>query len=285
MTELQHLLRTGPFHAALHAAIRQRGLTLHRLRTHLARRGVTVALSSLSDWRLGRVRPVQPNSLRAVAELERILAVPEHALLDLLAASGPDGWPTEIPGLVPGFGANDLDMVSRHDTVLVDARRRAGILRSHAVMRARRDGVDRFFMHYYGDRTIPLDRIVVQPLRGCRLGRVVHEDRECVLVAEMLADRPLAAGDTWVFEYEVHDPTAETCVEHKHGIRGFEEQCLLEVRFHPDALPVDCHAFVQRGPDDEPERTAHLVLAVDGAVHHLETAATADWIGIRWRWP
>ncbi len=285
LPDLDTVLRTGPFHTALRTAIRQRGLTLERLRIHLARRDISVALSSLSDWQHGRARPSQPNSLRAVAALEEILGVPAGALIDLLARAGPDGWPDEIPGLVPGFSANDLDMVARQDTVFVDARRRASVMRNRAVVRARRDGVDRFFAHYYGDGSIPVERISVTPLQHCRLGRVAYQPSEFVVVAELLFDHTLNAGDTWVFELEVHDPTALASVEYAHGVRGFEEHCLIEVRFHPDALPVDCHAYVQQGPDDEPQRTADLVLGGDGTVHHLETAATADWIGVRWSWP
>jgi len=48
--DLGRLLYSGPFHEALRAAVRRRGLTLDRLRAHLARRGLIVGLSSLSDW-------------------------------------------------------------------------------------------------------------------------------------------------------------------------------------------------------------------------------------------
>lgn len=285
MADLDTLLRMGPFHAALRAAIRRRGLTLERLRSHLARRDISIALSSLSDWQHGRVRPSQPNSLRALAALEDILDVPPGALVDLLARAGAGGWPEQVPGLVPGFSANDLDMVARQDTVYVDARRRASVVRSRTVSRARRGGVDRFFAHYYGDGSIPVEQITVAPLQHCRLGRVAYQPGEFIVVAELLFDHTLNTGDTWVFEYEVRDPTALPSVEYAHGIRGFEEHCLIEVRFHPAALPVDCHAYVQHGPDTEPQRTADLVLGGDGAVHHLETAATAEWIGVRWSWP
>src|SRR5256885_8599794 len=78
--DLAQLLYTGPFHTALRAAVRERGLTLDRLRAHLARRGIPVGLSSLSDWQHGRRRPRSAASLRAVRALEEILGIPPRSL-------------------------------------------------------------------------------------------------------------------------------------------------------------------------------------------------------------
>jgi hypothetical protein len=282
--ELCALLRAGPFHAALRAAIRQRGLTLDRLRTHLARHGISVALSSLSDWQHGNVRPAHPNSLRAVAALEEILGLPGGALVDLLARTDPTGRPEAMHDLLPGYRANDLDVVARQDKVFVDAQRRASLVQVRAVTRARRDGVDRYFAHYYADGPISAGGVTITPLQRCQLGRIVHEPDKFVMASELLFDRALKAGDTWVFEYQVHHPDTETTAEYAHGIRGFEEHSLIEVQFHPETLPVDCHVYIQHGPGDAPERTADLVLGNDCSVHHLETASTACWIGIRWTW-
>lgn len=277
---LETLLRTGPFHAALRAAIRRRGLTLDRLRSHLARREISVGLSTLSYWQQGRVRP---KSLHVIAALEDILRLPERALLDLLAHSGPAGWPKEIPHLLPGFRANDLEIVARHDRITVDEHRHANLMRSNLITRARADGVDRFFAHYYGDEAIPAARVTTTPLRNCTLGRVVHEPSEYAIVSELLFGHPLDTGDTWVFEFESHVPNTTTCTEYWQGVRGFEEHVLIEVEFHPEALPDDPHVVVQEGPDDEPRRLKNIRLR-NNTVHHLETGASADWIGIRWSW-
>src|SRR5688572_3853543 len=86
MTSHRHdgVLYTGPFHAALRSAIRERGLPLERLRAHLARRGVTVGLSSLSDWQTGNSRPAHPGSRRALRALEDVLELPPASLVRLL---------------------------------------------------------------------------------------------------------------------------------------------------------------------------------------------------------
>src|SRR4051812_1528119 len=81
---LDVLLTTGPFDAALRAAVRARGLTLERLRAHLARRGVPIALSTLSDWQHGKRRPSVAGSLRAVLALEDVLGLPPKTLVRLV---------------------------------------------------------------------------------------------------------------------------------------------------------------------------------------------------------
>jgi len=80
---LDVLLTTGPFDAALRAAVRARGLTLDRLRAHLARRGVPVALSTLSNWQQGKHRPAIIGSIRTVEALEDILAVRHRSGWDI----------------------------------------------------------------------------------------------------------------------------------------------------------------------------------------------------------
>ena len=82
---LDALLVTGPFHAALRAAIRERGLSLERLRSHLARRGIQIGVSSLSFWQHGRTVPTRRESVLAVHALEDILQLPSESLLRLLA--------------------------------------------------------------------------------------------------------------------------------------------------------------------------------------------------------
>lgn len=282
---LDTLLATGPFHLALRTAIRQRGLTLERLRNHLSRRDITIGLSTLSYWQQGTARPNSRKALKVIAALEEILQLPHRTLLDLLEHTGPTGWPKELPTLLPGFRANDLEIVARQDRVYVDARGHAVLTRTRLITRARFDGVDRFFVHYYGDDSIPMERITMTPRQHCRLGRVVRRPSELAVVFELLFDQVLTAGDTWVFEFDAqHSPNSKPCNEYWHGVRGSAEHSLIEVQFHPYALPTDIHLVFQDGPDDEPRRVADLALNADNSVHHLETAPKVSWIGIRWSW-
>jgi hypothetical protein len=281
---LESLLRIGPFHAALRAAIRRRGLTLERLRLRLAQHDVAVALSTLSDWQQGRVRPVSPKSLKAVAVLEELLEVPSRSLLGLLERSDPSGWPDVVPGMMPGFNTNDLEVLSRHDRVFVDAERHASRTQVQMVVRARHDGVDRYYAHYYCDDSVRMAEVTHEPIRNCRTGCSARDGDERVTVDELLFDRPLAAGETWVFEFVIHDPSRLDAFEYAHGVRCFLEQSLIEVHFSPAALPVDPHVYLQDWQEDEPHRIIDLELDHTNSVHHFETNVSVNWVGIRWRW-
>jgi hypothetical protein len=298
-------LDTGPFHAALREAIRRRGLTLDRLRCHLARRGVPVALSTLSDWQHGHRRPGGAHSLRALRALEEILHVPSESLVRLLIvpdAQGREGGPlrllrpaqglderggtlAELLDSLPGARNRGIELINRSDQVFVDADRRAWRVVSRTVIRASQDGVDRHVLRYFGDDGCDVDQVRVLPGENCRLGEVRRHCDPPVLVAELLFGEPLRAGQTWVFSEEVEDRTGQGCVEYGHGFADPTEQYLLEVRFDPAALPVDCHAYAQPGLYDEPRRTTGLALNNHHAVHLCVTGVTAGLIGIAWAWP
>jgi hypothetical protein len=82
--EVELLLATGPFAAALRAAIRARGLGLERIRYRLRGRGVSISLATLSHWQSGRCRPERPESLLALCHIEEVLEVPSGSLTNLL---------------------------------------------------------------------------------------------------------------------------------------------------------------------------------------------------------
>ncbi|RZQ63330.1 transcriptional regulator [Amycolatopsis suaedae] len=81
---LELLLATGPFAAALRAAIRARGLGLERIRYRLRAQGVPVSLATLSYWQSGRCQPERPGSIAALRCLEQLLEVPPGSLVRLL---------------------------------------------------------------------------------------------------------------------------------------------------------------------------------------------------------
>ncbi|MEQ4605719.1 helix-turn-helix transcriptional regulator [Streptomyces cavourensis] len=81
------------FGQALREARERKGLTLARLRDHLARRGVRVSTVTLSHWQRGRSQPERAESLRAVSAIESILGCPAGGLLALLGPRRPRGRP------------------------------------------------------------------------------------------------------------------------------------------------------------------------------------------------
>jgi hypothetical protein len=295
-SSLARVLYTGPFHAAFRAAVTYRGLTLERLRAHLARRGITVGLSSLSDWQLGHRRPAGANSLQAVLALEEILGLPPRALIRLLMTPvggevrtrrGLDehsGVLADLLDELPGARDRTVDILNAHEKVSIDADRRVAAIWLRTVVRARRDGVDRYVVRFFGDPGCAVSRIAIDALENCRLGRVLRHPAG-VLVAEVLFGEALRAGETWVYETRIADGNGPQCTEHAHGFRYPGEQYVLEVRFDPAALPVDCHVFAQPGLYDERHRTADITLNAEHAAHLYAAGTETGLLGIGWRWP
>jgi transcriptional regulator with XRE-family HTH domain len=290
--DLNSLLHTGPFHAALRAAVTARGLSLDRLRARLVGRDIPVALSSLSDWQHGRRRPAGERSLTALRALEEILGVPPESLVRLLdeparpryglvETGGPLG---ELLDQLPGSRARTVEVLSGHDKVSIDAGRRFAEIWSRTAVRALTGGVDRYILRYFGDPGCDVERVRVEAVENCSLGRILKHPAG-VLVVELLFDEALAAGQTWVFEDRISDGTGAPSTEYAHGFRQHGEQHLMEIRFDAAALPVDCHAFAQSSLDDERHRTADLTLNHHHALHLFSSGVSAGLLGIGWSWP
>jgi hypothetical protein len=289
---LDGVLYTGPFHAALRTAIRERGLTLDRLRAHLARRGISVGLSSLSEWQTGHSRPAHPGSRRAVRALEDILGLPPTALLRLLGnGSGPreaisDIAPVaELLDAVPRSRDCDLELISTHHKIVIDAEGRTAVVWTRAAIRALRDGVDRYVARYYGGGECDPALVRAEPLGNCRLGRFVAHPSAPALVYELVFDQALRAGDTWVFETRLIDPTGGVSTEFAYGFRYPAEHYLLEVRFHPGALPASTYSFAQFDLSDGRHPTGNLALSKHHTVHLIASAVDSGVLGIKWDWP
>ncbi|WP_327666285.1 MULTISPECIES: hypothetical protein [unclassified Streptomyces] len=301
--DLAGALRSGPFHSALRAAIVARQLPLHRVRHHLARRGVTIGLTSLSYWQQGARRPQRPESMRAVRALEEILELPEESLIRLLGPVPEAAAPkrpathsyrslTEASGAVERLLAEletpldgGLHTVGHHERVRIGAHRQLQGRDSQQIVRAHRDGVDRYMAIHHGAPGCSPADVAVYAMENCRTGRVRWDDGTGVVIAELLFDARLRAGDTHMFQYGFEDGTARSATEYVRGFGSAGGQYALQVRFADDTLPVRCHRFVQRsaaGPRD-----GRHELALSGphrSVHMVEPQVRAGLVGIGWDW-
>lgn len=272
---------------ALREAIQRSGLTLDRLRSHLARRGIWVGLSSLSDWQNGRSLPV--HSLAAVRALEDLLGLDPETLVGLIAAERlrwqDIGAVSELLDTLPGSRERGVELISVHHKITVDAHRGNSVTWSRTAIRATRDGVDRHVVRYYGNPTCVPALVQPQALDNCRLGRVLAHPSKPALIYELLFDHHLHTGDTWVFEAATSDPTPGECTEFAYGFRFPAEQYLLEVRFHPAALPSRCYSFAQRDLSDARHPTGTLPLTRHHTVHLVATSIRSGVLGIKWDWP
>lgn len=285
------VLYTGPFHAALRHAIRERGLPLDRLRAHLARRGVTVGLSSLSDWQTGHSRPARPGSWRALRALEDVLELPPTSLIRLLDnVTGPRtgvrdvGAIAELLDTVPGSRDRNVELVSLHHKVVVDVEGRATAVWTRAAVRALRDGVDRYVARYYGDPDGDPALVRALPLGNCRLGRFAAHSSTPAVLYELLFDQTLRAGDSWVFETKLVDPNPGGCTEFAYGVRHPTEQCVLEVQFQPGAVPARAYSFAQLDLGDDRHPIRDLAVSKHHTVHLIASAMSSGVLGIKWDW-
>ncbi|MET7296888.1 hypothetical protein ABZS79_33145 [Streptomyces griseoloalbus] len=301
--ELDSVLRGGPFHVALRAAIAARGLPLQRVQHHLSRHGVKVGVTSLSYWQQGARRPQRPESLRAVRALEEILQLPEESLIRLLAASDEPTADRRSAGrsyrslveasgvldrLLAEFGAprdGGLHSLGHHERVRIGARRELAERESHHIVRAQRDGVDRYVAVHHGDPGSAPERMIVHALENCRTGRVRWHHDTGVLAAELLFDTRLRAGDTFLFRFAVEDGTAGVSHEYVRGADSPGGQYALQVCFGSGALPVRCHRFAQHSA--AAPRGGHQELALSGrhrSVHLVEPRVRSGYVGIAWDW-
>ncbi|MFH8369860.1 hypothetical protein [Streptomyces sp. NPDC018031] len=299
--ELALALRTGPFHRALRTALTVRGLALHRVQHRLAQRGVHVAVASLSYWQQGARVPRRAESLRAVRALEDILQLPPQALTRLLApAPAADGRPPvrsyrtllekseSVARLIAELdspSSTGLRTLCHLERIRIGSRRELSVRESQHVVRAQRDGVDRFLVIHQGELGCEPRRMRIRATDDCRLGRSRWDTGAGVLVAELLFDTRLRTGDTHVFGFAVQDGTGGESTEWFKCFPCAGGHYTLQVRFDPGALPVRCRRFAQ-GPVGG-ARTSQGELTVSGqhrTVHLAEQDVRPGTLGIDWDW-
>lgn len=298
--DLEALLTVGPFHKALRAAIRARGLSLERIQAKLAVSGTPVSLATLSHWQSGRSQPERDASLIALARLEDILGLVPRTLAVLLEPPRPRGRrstgdPIDLAAIYHDKSAviealrkfdtiwgQALIGLSSHDRVTVGP---DGFLRSlwnRRVLRATADGPDHMLAVYNadGDNT-PL----VVPLRGCSLGRVVTDHTAGLVVAELAFGHPLRQGEYLVMEHRVDMSapfTPDTRWERRipHPIREY----VLEVEFTSATLPVRCVQI--SAPSVDSEDFTERLLNVDefGVASTVALDLGPCRLGVQWQW-
>lgn len=300
-SDLPDALRTGPFDAALRAAVSARGLALHRLRHKLAQRGVHIGVTSLSYWQRGLRRPERPESLRAVRALEEVLELPPRSLVRLLAPPDPAAVRTAparpyrslmeqaaaVTSILEELGASSdggLHTVTHFERVRIGARHELLRRDSQQVLRAHRDGVDRYLAIHHGDPGCDMGRIQVRAAEGCRVGRVRRDQDACVVVAELLFDVRLHDGDTALISYAFEDGSGASTAEWVRGFPFTGGQYVLRVAFDPSALPVRCERFTQSSHSAARHEVSEVLVGRGGAAHIVEETVKPGLVGLAWQW-
>ncbi|WP_326764953.1 hypothetical protein OG978_10580 [Streptomyces sp. NBC_01591] len=301
--ELAQVLHTGPFHLALRTALSVRGLPLQRVQHHLAHRGVKVGVTSLSYWQQGARRPQRAESLRAVKALEEVLELPGNSLLRLLGTGSgrPDAdrpAARSYRSLMEASGAVErllaamgspvdggLHTVGHHERVRIGPGRELRQRESQHVVRAHRDDIDRYLAVHRGDPGCDPARVTVTARENCRTGRVRWDRGTGVLVAELLFDTRLSAGDTYLFGYGFDDGTGGPSGKYVRGFSFGGGQYVLQVAFDEAALPVRCRRFAQVSAGAPRGARTDLTLAGrHRTVHLVEQGVRPGLVGIDWDW-
>ncbi|WP_223165370.1 XRE family transcriptional regulator [Lentzea indica] len=278
------------FAQALRTAITNRGLGLERLREHLSQHGVSVSLATLSYWQTGRSRPERKKSLQAVVHLEHILQVPPGHLFELLGPPRSRGrWLRRAPEPMSAFwpepsqvehALHDLDTqwddqlirVSQQDFVTIGEDRTERSFRSRQVLSASMNGPDRWIVIMHSDeydRPLP----VVRALKNCEIGRLVRDEPQGFLVAELLFDRALRKGESIVIEHElVNEELCPLAFSYERRFRLPTREYVLEVTF--EGSPPASVVQLADNSSVEPGRTLlDVALNVQPGVR-----------GFRWDW-
>ncbi|WP_394616924.1 helix-turn-helix domain-containing protein [Lentzea sp. JNUCC 0626] len=278
--ELADLLVTGPFADALRVAIQVRGLSLERLQHRLKVRGAPISVTALSYWQSGRRRPERPESLMALAHLEDVLGLPESALSRLLGPPRPRGRSRRRePSARAAWDSSGLVLTAQHDRVDVASCGGVRGVRSRQVMRASSANVDRWILCQETGSAQP----ALTAVRSCRVGRIARERTNGVLVAELLFDEPISAGESVAIEYELVYP--HPTAEHTH-FRRFAERVhdyVLEIKFQdaPDA----CEQFATGPAGTEAGGVAPTAVDDGGYAHAAALDFGPGVYGMRWSSP
>ncbi|GAB2752982.1 hypothetical protein GCM10027174_30340 [Salinifilum aidingensis] len=303
--ELSELLRTGPFDVALRAAIRESRLSLDRIQHHLRARGTPVSITALSYWQSGRRRPERPDSLLALRQLEHVLAVPQGSLFALVGPPRPRGrnrrsarstpssstlWTEQTRGSelltkIDTSHDDELTRLSHHDRVHIDAQGYQSTVHTQKLVRAETDGVDRWVVMFDGGSRAE-NPAVIRPLRSCHLGQVLTDHARDLVVAELLFEHVLNAGETLLMEYEVRNPPTAPRGDPHEFRRVFRlpvRQYLLELCFDPQRTPRQCTSRVSDGREDEPGHPSPMHVDASGRGHVVKLDYGPGVVSASWQ--
>ncbi|RJQ80747.1 hypothetical protein D5S17_06820 [Pseudonocardiaceae bacterium YIM PH 21723] len=298
---LRQALRTGPFPAALHLAIEASGLTLDQIQLWLAERGARLSVPTLSYWRRGRSRPERAGSLRAVRLLENLFELPDGSLVSLLGPRRPRGrWLAHSPGgleatkLFTGLNRDlqrgltgsmaELTRMSTHITVTVDELRRTRSVHLRQVVRAAEDRVSRGLAVFMAEEE-PDNPPTITALRCCRTGRIVVDRTTGLVMADLILDRLLSQGDPAILEYEWRFSPGLPSTRYEHRLLVPLREFVLEARFAPGVVPIECHRYDRRTATGEPQNQRELWIGGTNSAILGAWDVPAGIIGMNWTWP
>jgi hypothetical protein len=287
------------FAAVLGRTLEARGLSLSTLQRRLADRGHRVSAGTLSYWRSGQRQPEKPASIDAVAEIEELLGLDSGDLRSRIGPSRRPGPPlpqVEDGGAAPpdvpvrdalrelGLGevGQQLQDVTLHVTLDVDAEGQMSRQTVRTMLRATAGGAQRWFHYIFAERPVP-DPLVVDRVVGARLGSCVVRPEVGLFTTELVLPRPLSVGETTIIETSTplvdlggHD------TRYLHHVDRRLSEVVIWVRFDPARLPRRCVQTVQ--PLHETAVETPIELGGVDTVHLAVRWFGPGSVGLTWEW-
>ncbi|MBC6448180.1 hypothetical protein [Actinokineospora xionganensis] len=298
---LSQALSTGPFSLALRLALKSSGLSLDRVQFRLRERDAAVSKTALSNWQSGRTQPERPDSLRALAVLEDIVGVPAGSLSSLLGPPRPRGrWLAQNPGEMRADQAwarpdglaralermgTSIDAINRvakiatHLTGTVDAERRMRTMRHQMVVRAERDGIDRYTGAYRSDVGDCLD---ITDTIGCRPGRRRQDAETGFTTYELLLDQPARAGELVSVGYTIYTNGEERY--HSQRLGRASQIYTVQIQFETGTLPVRVYRTYLPSIGDTSHEDVEVPLGASCTAQHTVVDPVPGIYRLGWDW-
>lgn len=287
------------FSEVLSAAIQRRGLSLERIRARLEAAGVPVSIATLSYWQSGRSLPTRSRSHHTLVELERILDLDSGALTSLTHSTAGRRrravfpWDSVVPlsdmatDIIESLGMEmpgHLARVTMQDVLHIKADRTEGVQLTSILWRAERNGLHRWPIVMEQDADDDGAVPTVEALSGCVVGEVVEVPDRHLLVAEMLASRPLQRGDHLLARYQTtFARTRRLSYRMSRSVADPLRALSLIVEFDERALPSNVSYSYQESVEAEPLTVAPVELtACEAQVSRVDTAPGVH--SLMWDW-
>lgn len=286
------------FAAVLTAAIQSRGLSLERIRARLDAAGVPVSIATLSYWQSGRSLPTRSRSFHTLVELEKVLGVePGHLTQHTHTADGRTRrelfeWQTVLPvrdlamEIIDDLGIDmqgQMTRVAQTDQLTLRADRTEAVQDMRVVWRAERQGAHRWAVVSEQDSSsdsVPL----VEAIFGCQIGEVVEVPERNLVVAELLAPRPLQRGELFNAEYRItYAPTSLPSFRTQRSVTDPVKVVSLGVTFDPAAVPARVWAAIAPTMYDDATETSSVALS-GTEIQAVWTDARPGVYSLNWEW-
>lgn len=297
MTPAPHAPRS--FATVLTEAIQARGLSLERIRARLDAAHVPVSIATLSYWQSGRSLPTRARSYHTLVELERILEVEPGHLTSLTHTS--DGrtrrelfpWQSVLPvrdlaaTVIGDLGIDmqgQLARVTMTDRLAIGADRTERLQESRILWRAERNGLHRWPLVLHQDAEDDGTLPSVEAVFGCEVGEVVEMPERHLVIAEMVAPRPLQRGEHLLTETRIHyAPTTTPSFRMNRASSDPLRVMSLCVTFDAHTLPTRVRTGFSAQMDVDPLELTPVELA-DHEAQVIRTDAPPGVHTLMWDW-